>query len=164
MLNFLHIWNGMVKGFKKCIIYHFLDNFFCKHFYYIIGFCKKKFNFCKFANFFADSKSRAQELSNDVSFVLFVFWFSITPAGIGLRKTKSVQISFDGLFANIFKKFLCKTLVIRFLMSKAFQKAKSYQNLTTESGSKQRFSLLQEKAIIQAVCLRTQEVSIKARL
>ena len=33
----------------------------------------------------------------------------------------------------------------------AFKKAKSYQNLTTEGGSKQRFSLLQEKAVIQAV-------------
>ena len=33
----------------------------------------------------------------------------------------------------------------------------------SESGSKQRFSLLQEKAVIQAVCLRTQAVSIKAR-
>ena len=29
------------------------------------------------------------------------------------------------------------------------------------SGSKQRFSLLQEKPVIQAVCLRTQAVSIK---
>ena len=48
-------------------------------------------------------------------------------------------------------------------MSKAFQKSKFYQNLTSESGSKQRFSLLQEKAVIQAVCLRTQAVSIKAR-
>ena len=48
-------------------------------------------------------------------------------------------------------------------MSKAFQKAKSYQNLTTESGSKQRFSLLQEKVNIQAVCLRAHAVSIKAR-
>ena len=50
-----------------------LDNFgFCKHFYYITGFCKKKISFCKFANFFANSKSRAQELSNDVSFVIFI--------------------------------------------------------------------------------------------
>ena len=48
-------------------------------------------------------------------------------------------------------------------MSKAFQKAKFYQNLTSENGSKQRFSLLQAKAVIQAVCLRTQAVSIKAR-
>ena len=39
---------------------------------------------------------------------------------------------------------------------KAFKKAKFYQNLTSGSGSKQRFSLLQEKAAIQAVCLRTQ--------
>ena len=37
----------------------------------IFGFCDKKFNFRKFANFFADSKSRAQKLSNDVSFVIF---------------------------------------------------------------------------------------------
>ena len=47
--------------------------------------------------------------------------------------------------------------------SRAFQNAKNHQNLTTESGSKQRFSLVQEKADIQAVCLRTQAVSIKAR-
>ena len=32
----------------------------------------------------------------------------------------------------------------------------------TESVSKQRFSLLQEKAVFQAVCLRTHAVSIKA--
>ena len=48
-------------------------------------------------------------------------------------------------------------------MSKAFQKAKFDQILTSESGSKQRFSLLQAKAVIQAVCLRTQAVSIKAQ-
>ena len=59
--------------------------------------------------------------------------------------------------------FFRKTCEIRFLMSKAFQKAKFYQNLRSESGSKQRFSLLQEKAVIQAVCLRTQAVSIKTR-
>ena len=45
--------------------------FICKHFYYITGFCDKKNYFCKFANFFADSKSRAEELSNDVLFVIF---------------------------------------------------------------------------------------------
>ena len=38
--------------------------------------------------------------------------------------------------------FSRKTCSIRFLMSKAFQKAKFYQNLTSRSGSKQRFSLL----------------------
>ena len=59
--------------------------------------------------------------------------------------------------------FFRKTCAIRFLMSKAFQKAKFYQNLKSGSGSKQSFSLLQEKAVIQAVCLRTQAVSIKAR-
>ena len=47
-----------------------------------------------------------------------------------------------------FAVFSRKTCAVRFLMSKAFQKAKFYQNLT--SGSKQRFSLFQEKAFIQA--------------
>jgi len=62
----------MVKGFSKMYNFPFLGQiFFCKHFYYITGFCDKKFNFCKFATFFSDSKSRAQELSNDVYFVIF---------------------------------------------------------------------------------------------
>ena len=60
------------RAFQKCIIFHFLDKlFFANIFYYKTGFCNKKFNFCKFANFFADSKNRAQELSNDVSSVIF---------------------------------------------------------------------------------------------
>ena len=62
----------MVKGFSKIYNFSFFGQiFFGKHFYYITGFCDKKFNFCKFVNIFADSKSRAQELSNDVSFVIF---------------------------------------------------------------------------------------------
>ena len=62
----------MVKGFSKKYNFSFFGQICsCKHFYYITGFCDKKFNFCKFANFFADSKSRAQEISNDVSFVIF---------------------------------------------------------------------------------------------
>ena len=55
----------MVKGFSK--IYNLLffgQFFFCKQFYFITGFCKKN-------SVFANSKSRAQELSNDVSFVIF---------------------------------------------------------------------------------------------
>ena len=75
---------------------------------------------------------------------------------------KNVQISFDRFFAKNLQ-FFRNTCAIRFFMSKAFQKAKFYQNLTSGRGSKQRFSLLQEKAVIQAVCLRTQAVSIKAR-
>ena len=104
--KFLHIWNGMVKGFSIMYNLSFFGHiFFCKHFYFITGFCNKKFNFCKFAIFFADSKSRAQELSNDVSFVIFghqtwdlegggkltppsISWFSSTPAEIGLSFTK----------------------------------------------------------------------------
>ena len=53
--------------------------------------------------------------------------------------------------------FFRNTCAIRFLMSKAFQKAKFYLNLTSGSGSKLRFSLLQEKTVIP------QAVSIKAR-
>ena len=50
---------------------------------------------------------------------------------------------------------ICKNVYAKlvqsfFFMSLAFQKAKSYQNLTNESGSKQRFSLLQEIVVIQA--------------
>ena len=101
--KFLHIWNGIVKGFSKMYNLSFFGQiFFCKHFYYITGACDKKFNFCKFANFFADSKSRAQKLSNNLSFVIFghqtwdleggvklthpsISWFSSTPAEIGLK-------------------------------------------------------------------------------
>ena len=74
-----------------------------------------------------------------------------------------MQISFDGLYANNLQKFLCKTYAIRFLMSRALQKAKIYPNLTTESGTKQRFNLFQKKVVIQAVCLRIQALSIKAQ-
>jgi len=94
------------RAFQKYIIFHFLDKFFfCKHFYFFTGFCDKKFNFCKIANFLVDSKSRAQELFNDVSFVIFghqtwdlegggkltppsISWFSSTPAEIGLKNLK----------------------------------------------------------------------------
>ena len=72
-----------------------------------------------------------------------------------------MHISFDELYARNLQKFLCKTCAICFLMSWAFKKTKHYQNLTTESGSKQKFSLLQEKVVIQAVCLQTQAACIK---
>ena len=62
----------MVKGFSKMYNFSFFGQiFFGKHFYYKTGFCDKKIIFRKFAKIFADSKSRAQELSNDVSFVIF---------------------------------------------------------------------------------------------
>ena len=58
------------RAFQKCIMPFFGQIFFCKHFYYITGFCDKKNSiFANLQIFFADSKSRAQELSNDVSFV-----------------------------------------------------------------------------------------------
>ena len=61
-----------------------------------------------------------------------------------------MQISLTGCKQ---KKILCK----------AFRKAKNYQYLTTESGFKQRFTLLQEKVVIQAVCRMNQAVRMKAR-
>ena len=47
------------RAFQQCIFFYFLD------------ILQKKIYFCKFAIFFADFKSKAQELSNDVSFVIF---------------------------------------------------------------------------------------------
>ena len=38
-----------------------------------------------------------------------------------------------------------------------------YKNLTTKVGQNKDLVLLQEKVVIQAVCVRTQAVSIKAR-
>ena len=95
---------ALSRAFQKCIIYHFLDNFFLQTFLlYNWILQKKNLIFAKF-QFFADSKSRAQELYSDVSFVVFghhtwdleggggqidpppiVSWFSSTPAGIGLN-------------------------------------------------------------------------------
>ena len=85
----------MVNDFSKMFIFSFLGQYFCKHFYFITGFYKKKN--------FADSKSRVQELSNDVFFVIFrlqtwgleggkmdppanISWFLSSPAGIRLRQ------------------------------------------------------------------------------
>ena len=63
LLNFLHIWNAIVRS-SKMYIWSFCEHFFfCKHFYCKTRFCNKKINFCKFANFSADSKSRAEKLS-----------------------------------------------------------------------------------------------------
>jgi len=93
--NFLHILNGMVKGFPKMYNFSFFSQTFLL---YNLILRKKKLNFCKFANFFADSKSRAQELSNDVYHLSYldikhgissISWFSSTPAGIGLREQKT---------------------------------------------------------------------------
>ena len=61
----------MVKGFSKMYNFSFFGQiFFYKHFYYITGFCDKNLICANLQLFFADSKSRAQELSNDV-FVIF---------------------------------------------------------------------------------------------
>ena len=69
----------------------------------------------------------------------------------------------NNLIFNQEKLKMCKFPLTGCSQKIRFQKAKFYQNLTSESGSKQRFSLLKAKAVIQAVCLRTQAVSIKAR-
>ena len=80
----------MVKGFSKMYNLSFFGQlFFANIFYNITGFCDKKFNFCKFANFFANSKSRAQDLSKDVTFVIFghITWDLEGGQEIGLKGT-----------------------------------------------------------------------------
>ena len=82
------------RAFQKCIICHFLDKFFFANIFTIkLDFAIKNSIFANLK--IADSKSRAQELSNDVSFVIFghktwdlVSWFSSTPAGLGLTRAK----------------------------------------------------------------------------
>ena len=59
----LYIWNGMVKGFSN--ILSFFWTFFLQGFSLNNRILQKKIIFSKFANLFADSKSRAQELSID---------------------------------------------------------------------------------------------------
>ena len=62
----------MVKGFSKMYNLSFLDKFFFANIFTIkLDFAIKNSIFAKLQIFFADSKSRAQELSNDVSFVIF---------------------------------------------------------------------------------------------
>ena len=72
-LNFANIfaylkWHG--QGLFKNRHFIIFWTFFSQTFS-LYNWIFKSINFCKFANFFADSKSRAQELSNDVSFVIF---------------------------------------------------------------------------------------------
>ena len=59
------------RAFQKCIIYFFLNNFFFANIFTIKLDFAKKVQFLQICNFFSDSKSRAQELSNDVWFVIF---------------------------------------------------------------------------------------------
>ena len=64
-------------------------------------------------------------------------------------------------FAKMFAKFSKIKFVLSF---QAFQRAIKSLNPMTGSGFKYRFSRVQIKKGIQAVCLRTQAVSIKALL
>ena len=54
-----------------CNFSFFGQLFFANIFTIKLDFAVKKINFCKFAKKIEDSKSRAQELSNDVSSVIF---------------------------------------------------------------------------------------------
>ena len=58
------------RAFQKCMFYN------------ITGFCKKN-HFLQIYNFFADIKSRAQELLDDVSFVIFGYKHGIYTGGGG---------------------------------------------------------------------------------
>ena len=68
-----------------------------------------------------------------------------------------------GFMQKIWKNFFAKLVQSVSLCNRLSKQLKNNQNPTTESGSKQRFTLLQEKVVIQAVCLMTQAVRIKAR-
>ena len=89
-------WHG--HGFLKMYILSILNIFVCKLFYYITGFCNKKFNFCKFVFFLQILKVEHKSflMMYHLSYLDMgfrgqitpppsVFWFSSTPAGIGLR-------------------------------------------------------------------------------
>ena len=71
-----------------------------------------------------------------------------------------MQISFHGLYENNLQELSLKNVCNPFPYSS--HKVKNYQNRKTESGSKQRFSLLQDKVVIQAVCRRAQGEGEKA--
>ena len=71
---------------------------------------------------------------------------------------------------KIFAKFLNnlilnqeKLKICKFPWTGCLQEICNFFSQNLEVGQKQRFSLLQEQAVIQAVCLRTQAVSINAR-
>ena len=57
----------MVKGFSKMYNLSFFGQFFLLYNWIL----PKKIQFLQICKFFADSKSKVQELSNDVSFVIF---------------------------------------------------------------------------------------------
>ena len=60
-----------------------------------------------------------------------------------------MQILFDGLYANNLQIISAEPVQSVFLWRRLSKTLKNYQNLTTESGSKLRFSLLKEKVVIQ---------------
>ena len=96
--NFLHIWIGIVKGFSKMYNFSFFGQvFFCKHLYYITGFCDKKFNFCKSANFLQILKVETRAFqwciichiwTSNMGFRASISWFSSTPAKIWLTLSR----------------------------------------------------------------------------
>ena len=57
------------RAFQKCIFFHWTN--FLQTFLQYNWILRLKNSIFAIANFFADSKSRGQELSNDVSFVIF---------------------------------------------------------------------------------------------
>ena len=74
------------------------------------------------------------------------------------RKTKNVQISFDGLYANNLQN-LCNP----FSYAQNSEKLKKYQNLTTKWVKIKNQFLTGKISPSSSVPIRTQAVSIKAR-
>ena len=95
------------RAFQKCIICDFLDKFFCKHFYYITGFCDKNSIFANLQIFLQILKVEHKSLlmmyhlsyldikhgiqrGGKIDPPPSISWFSSTTAGIGLTPYLSI--------------------------------------------------------------------------
>ena len=76
----------MVKGFSKKYNFSLFGQFFCKHFYYITGFCDKKFNFCKFEIFL-------QILKVEHKSFLMMYHLSYLDIKHGIQRWGSVKLT-----------------------------------------------------------------------
>ena len=72
-----------------------------------------------------------------------------------------MQILFDGFYANNLQIISAEPVQSVFLWRRLSKTLKNYQNLTTESGSKLRFSLLKEKVVIQVMMMPICKISFR---
>ena len=137
----IHHWKALVLFFRICKKNANLLKliFFCKILLYSINICQKNVRKCYKYTFLKSPWPYhfkcAKKLQN------------LYNLKCDSERLKMWKFTLTGCLQMIYNNFFAKhNCAFCFLMSLAFQKANNYQNLTTESGSKQRFSLLQEKA------------------